>query len=121
MRIQTDGGSATLSSSARPAAHAQRVGQTGSAGGFPLSPVQARAGFGWVLIDGDGAELLFLEAALKQEGIDAAFDPFRPGEAGGFTRDCAQPVRLMVRQSDLDRAREIVDQARRAEPEPPAT
>jgi len=76
---------------------------------------------GWVLIDGDGAELLFLEAALKQEGIDAAFDPFRPGEAGGFTRDCAQPVRLMVRQSDLDRAREIVDQARRAEPEPPAT
>ena len=65
----------------------------------------------WTPIDSGGLELLFFEAALKDQGVDVAFDPFRPGEGGGFTRDCAQPVRLMVRASDLERSRALLAEA----------
>jgi hypothetical protein len=65
----------------------------------------------WVPIDAGCVELLFFEVVLKDEGIDVAFDPFRPGEGGGFTRDCAQPVRLMVKTSDSERARSLIAEA----------
>ena len=67
---------------------------------------------GWVPIDAGGLELLLFEALLGDEGIEAEFDPFRPGEGGGFTRDCDQPLRLMVRTGDLERARSLVSVAR---------
>lgn len=65
---------------------------------------------GWVPIDAAGADMLLLEAALAEQGIEVFFDPFRPGEAGGFTRDCAQSVKLMVKQADLERARAAADE-----------
>jgi hypothetical protein len=67
----------------------------------------------WVPLDGGCLELIFFETLLRDDGIDVVFDPFRPGEGGGFTRDCAQPVRLLVRASDSGRARALVDEARR--------
>jgi hypothetical protein len=71
----------------------------------------------WTPIDAGGLRLLYLEAVLKDQGIDTAFDPFRPGEGGGFTRDCAQPVRLLVKELDLNRARALAAEAAAA-PEP---
>ncbi len=73
----------------------------------------------WVPVDPGSAELLFFEAVLRDSGIEVAFDPFRPGEGGGFTRDCAQPVRLLVMRSDLQRARALIAEASRSELLPP--
>lgn len=73
----------------------------------------------WVPLDPGSAELLFFEALLRDHGIEVAFDPFRPGEAGGFTRDCAQPVRLRVKESDVERAKALIAEASQSEPLPP--
>ena len=61
----------------------------------------------WNPIDPGGLDLLFLEGELISQGIEAAFDPFRPGEGGGYTKGAQQPVRLLVKEADLDRARQI--------------
>jgi hypothetical protein len=61
----------------------------------------------WVQIDDACLQLLALESELDAHGIESAFDPFRPGEGGGYTRTLEQPVRLMVKQVDVERAREI--------------
>jgi hypothetical protein len=68
-------------------------------------------------IDGTGVELLYFEALLRDNGIDAAFDPFRPGEGGGFTRNFLQPVRLLVKACDLERAQALVAEVEQANPE----
>ncbi len=73
---------------------------------------------GWVPIDAGGQELLYFEAVLKAEGMDVVFSPYRPGESGGFTDACGQTLRLLVRESDLERARELVAAARAGEQEP---
>jgi len=61
----------------------------------------------WVQLDDGCLELLTLESELTAQNIESGFDPFRPGEGGGFTRTLEQPVRLMVREGDLVRAQEI--------------
>jgi len=61
----------------------------------------------WVPLDTQSLQLLALESELDTAGIECAFDPFRPGEGGSYTRTVAQPVRLLVKQPDLDRAQEI--------------
>ena len=53
------------------------------------------------------AHMLALETELNAQGIDVVFDPFRPGEGATYTRSLDQPIRLMVRSSDLERAREV--------------
>jgi len=63
---------------------------------------------GWTSLDQTTFELLALESELLDAGIPAAFDPFRPGESGGFTETVQQPIRLLVRSEDLDRAREVM-------------
>jgi hypothetical protein len=72
---------------------------------------------GWVPIDAGGMDLLMYEALLKGVGIDTEFDPFRPGEGGGFTRDCYQPLRLMVRSSDIERAQALIAEVEGGTPE----
>ena len=63
-------------------------------------------------LDTDGMELVFLEQILLDAGIDAAFDPYRPGEGGVlFTQMPTQPVRLMVKSADLERAQAIAREA----------
>ena len=60
------------------------------------------------LVDPEAMDLRYLEQALRDEGIDAGFDPFPPGEGDAvFTASYQQPIRLMVRASDVERAREI--------------
>ncbi len=61
----------------------------------------------WVPLDGDCLRMLALESELDAQGIEVAFDPFRPGEGAAFTRTLAQPIRLMVKEADLERARAI--------------
>ena len=61
----------------------------------------------WVPIDGAGLDLLSLETALAEQGVEAAFLPYRPGESGDFTDAVRQPLQLLVRRSDAARAREI--------------
>jgi len=63
--------------------------------------------FAWVQIDVAGADLLALEDALHDQGVEVAFLPYRPGESGGFTDALRQPLQLLVRRPDLTRAREI--------------
>ena len=60
-----------------------------------------------VQLDDACIRLLALESELRSQGIDTAFDPFRPGEGSMWTRTLAQPIRLMVRSADLGRALEI--------------
>ena len=63
---------------------------------------------GWVPIDGAESEMLFVETELKKAGIEVAFDPRRPGDNyPGYAS--ALPLKLMVKESDLARAREIVE------------
>jgi hypothetical protein len=61
----------------------------------------------WLSIDGASVELLGLESELLAREIDVVFDPFRPGEGSSFSRTIRQPIRLLVKQSDAERAREI--------------
>ncbi len=61
----------------------------------------------WVQLDDGCLELLALESELTAQHIESGFDPFRPGEGGGYTRTLEQPIRLMVRETDLPRAQQI--------------
>ena len=61
----------------------------------------------WVQLDDACLELLALESELVAHDIDVVFDPFRPGEGGSFTRTLEQPIKLMVRQRDLEQAQLI--------------
>jgi hypothetical protein len=61
----------------------------------------------WIPIDSAGFDLLSLEGALDEQGIESAFLPYRPGESGGFTDALAQPLQLLVKAPDLARARGI--------------
>jgi len=63
--------------------------------------------YAWVPIDGAGFELLALEDGLRDQGIGSAFLPYRPGESGGFTDALRQPLQLLVRREDIDRARQV--------------
>jgi hypothetical protein len=63
--------------------------------------------FAWVPIDVAGADLLALEDALRDRGVEVAFLPYRPGESGGFTDALRQPLQLLVKRFDVVRAREI--------------
>jgi hypothetical protein len=58
-------------------------------------------------IDGPAIDMLALEGALGDEGIESSFLPYRPGEGGGFTDAIRQPVQLLVKRGDLARAREV--------------
>jgi hypothetical protein len=61
----------------------------------------------WNPIDAASIDLLSLEGALGEQGIEAAFLPYRPGESGGFTDAVRQPLQLLVRRSDAEQARRI--------------
>jgi len=61
----------------------------------------------WIPIDGAGVELLALDDALRDQGIESNFQPYRPGESGGFTDAVQQPVQLLVRRVDVTQARQI--------------
>jgi hypothetical protein len=61
----------------------------------------------WNPIDAAAFDLLCLEDALRDQGIESAFLPYRPGESGGFTDALRQPLQLLVRGSDTQRAREV--------------
>jgi hypothetical protein len=63
--------------------------------------------YAWVPIDGAGFELLALEDGLRSQGIDSSFLPYRPGESGGFTDALRQPLQLLVRREDVDRAQQV--------------
>lgn len=57
-------------------------------------------------------QLIFLEQVLSDAGIDVGFVPFRPGEGGVlYTQTVAQPVRLMVRAIDFERAQALAREA----------
>jgi hypothetical protein len=58
-------------------------------------------------IDGPAIDMLALEDALRDEGIESSFLPYRPGEGGGFTDAIRQPVQLLVKSGDLTRARDV--------------
>ena len=58
-------------------------------------------------LDSEAVELLGLESELTAQGIESAFVPFRPGEGFSYTRSISQPIRLMVTEGDLLRAREV--------------
>ena len=57
----------------------------------------------------DALAILELEAQLAEQGLDAAFDPARPGDGASYTRSIgtARPVRLLVREDEADRARQV--------------
>jgi len=55
-------------------------------------------------MDGDAVRLLSLETVLQERGIG---EPYRPGEAGGWTNSFTVTFRLLVRPADLARAEEI--------------
>lgn len=68
--------------------------------------------FGWASLgtmDDAGFRLIALKSELQAQGVDVQFDPFAPGEGGGFTDTFYQPIRLLVRKQDLERARNIMD------------
>lgn len=68
----------------------------------------------WLVpIDGTCIAMLGLEDALLAEGVEVVFDPFRPGEGAGFTRDSQQPIRLLVRESQRDQALGIAHRVER--------
>ena len=61
----------------------------------------------WPMDDTD-MQLLAIEAALLDAGIDCAFVPWRPGENGTtFATNPGQPIQLLVRPQDLDSARQV--------------
>ena len=60
-------------------------------------------------MDHETVGLLLLETELGAEGIEALFDPCRPGEDAGWPLSASPPVRLLVRAADLARANEIAD------------
>lgn len=63
-----------------------------------------------LLIDGAQMEMLLVEGELVAADIPAVFDPRRPGES--FANEAIDtPVRLMVREIDLTRARQVRDEA----------
>ena len=69
-------------------------------------------------IGDEGLELTYLGQVLLDAGIEAAFEPFRPGEGGTlYAPNFAQPVRLMVHRSDLDRAMVVARDALSSGPE----
>ena len=60
------------------------------------------------LVDPEVMDLRYLEQELRQQGIDTGFDPYPPGEGDAvFTNSYQQPIRLMVKASDLERSKEI--------------
>jgi hypothetical protein len=64
----------------------------------------------------EGAELLYLEAVLTEEGIVSRFDPFRPGDeiTSGFSGP--PHIKLMVTRRDFDRARQVIDDLEGSQP-----
>lgn len=68
-----------------------------------------------LLRDGD-AGLLYLEAVLKEEGIETLFDPYRPGEWVGPGYGGPPQIRLLVMQHDLERASQILLDLESSEP-----
>ena len=63
----------------------------------------------WVPIDGASINLLSLEDALRDQGIEVSFLPYRPGESGGFTDALRQPLQLLVQRPDVVHAREVAE------------
>ncbi len=64
-------------------------------------------GYAWVPVDSSSFDLLALEDRLRDEGIDSSFLPYRPGESGGYTDSLRQPLQLLVRSDDVERARQV--------------
>jgi len=60
-------------------------------------------------MDDAGFRLIALHSELEAQGIDARFDPFAPGEGGGFTDTFYQPIRLLVLDWQLDQARTVMN------------
>lgn len=61
-------------------------------------------------IDAAGMDMLRLEQELTAAGIPVGWDPFRPGEGfQSFYMNVAwpRPLRMLVREQDLEAAREI--------------
>ena len=50
-----------------------------------------RLQYAWIPIDEGSLELLFLEDELTTHGIQVVFEPYRPGESGGYTEVSANP------------------------------
>jgi len=69
--------------------------------------IQHMLNYAWLPIDGAGIEMLSVEQALAEYGIETHFLPYRPGESGGFTDALNQPLQLLVKRHDLTRAREV--------------
>ena len=63
----------------------------------------------WICLDGTCVAMLGLESELTAQGIDVVFDPFRPGDGSSYTRSIMQPVRMMVKASEFDRAHEVAE------------
>jgi hypothetical protein len=61
----------------------------------------------WIPIDPGEAQLLFIESELLAAGIEVGFDPRRPGD-NYTSRSVAVDLKLLVKQSDLTRAQEIL-------------
>lgn len=71
------------------------------------------------MIDGPQLDMLHLEAALQEADIPCVFDPRRPGDT--FARHIAvvpSPIRLMVREIDLQRAERLKQDLSQAESHP---
>lgn len=61
--------------------------------------------------DADSLEMLHVEQELASQGIEAGWDPFRPGEGfEGFYGNASwpRPLHMLVRDADLPRAQEIL-------------
>lgn len=65
-------------------------------------------------LDGETILMLGLEQALREEGIDSVFDPFRPGEGHAGVYGCAVPLRMLVPTVDLERATRLLREYRSA-------
>ena len=68
--------------------------------------------FGWAslgVMDDAGFRLIALKSELESGGIPVQFDPFAPGEGGGFTDTFYQPIRLLVRSADIPRAVRVLE------------
>ena len=57
-------------------------------------------------LDSAALDLIFVEQVLLDAGIDAGFDPYRPGDIG-FRGEWGYPVRLVVPRRDLERATKL--------------
>jgi hypothetical protein len=102
----------------RPAAEAPQVSQS-----IAIKEGTAVGGDNWSVlmtdstgaasgpISPDGLQMLRVESELAAEGIQVGWDPFRPGEGfQGFYVNVAwpRPLHLLVKDSDLPRATEIL-------------